>query len=345
MASYKWPPKLDKELSYESWRKDIEIWSKITDLSKKKQALAIHLSLDGRARVATSEIEVRDLKADNGVEVLLGKLDGLFLVDEGRRQFTAFQDLYNLRRQGDGNVREFVAEFEHTYFKFTKQGMTLPDSALAFMLLASCNLSDNEQQLVMSAISDVSLKNMKGALSRIFHGEISVQSSGQIHKTVMGDVKSEPVLLGGGCDDYDADSGTNKSLFVRGSQRGRVRSSGRGYRPRGPRSVPRGVGRRQNPLGPDGRITRCVVCDSRFHWARECPNAYENMENYGCSFAEGDNDTAGTSNAVNFSLFVGYANCEHENKLSKLVEEAKYCAVLDSGVQLQYVGLSGWRSF
>ncbi|KAK3889741.1 hypothetical protein Pcinc_006306 [Petrolisthes cinctipes] len=193
MASYKWPPKIDKELSYESWRKDIEIWSKLTDLSKKKQALAIHLSLDGRAKVATSEIEVRDLEADNG----LGKLDDLFLVDEGRRQFTAFQDLYNLRRQGDGNVREFVAEFEHTYFKFTKQGMTLPDSVLAFMLLASCNLSDNEQQLVMSAISDVSLKNMKGALSRIFH----VQSSGQIHKTVMGDVKSEPVLLGGGCDD------------------------------------------------------------------------------------------------------------------------------------------------
>lgn len=54
--------------------------------------------------------------------------------------------------------------------------MTLPDSALAFILLASCNLSDNEQQLVMSAISNISLKNMKGTLSYIYHVGISVQS-------------------------------------------------------------------------------------------------------------------------------------------------------------------------
>lgn len=85
----------------------------------------IHLSLDGRARTATSEIEVKDLEDDNGVETLLKKLDDLFLVDKGRRQFAAFQDLYNLKRQSEGNVREFITEFEHTYFKFTKQGMTL----------------------------------------------------------------------------------------------------------------------------------------------------------------------------------------------------------------------------
>ena len=77
-------------MSYESWRKDIEIWCKLTDLPKKKQALAIHLSLDGQARVATSEIEVSDLEVDGGVEVILTKLDDLFLVDKGRRQFAAF---------------------------------------------------------------------------------------------------------------------------------------------------------------------------------------------------------------------------------------------------------------
>ena len=233
-----------------------------------------------------------------------------------------------------------MSEFEHTYFKFTKQAkqdMTLPDSVMAFMLLASCNLSDNEQQLVMSAISEISLKNMKGALGR------SVQSAKPINKPVMCDVKSEPVLLGGGRDEFDADGGTNESMFVRGSQRGRFRSSVRGYRPRG-RFVPRGATRRQNPLGPDGRISRCMVCDSRFHWARECPDAYENMENYSCSSA-GSNNTGGTSAAVNFSLFAGYANGERENKLSKLVEEAKCCAVLDSGCSTTVCGVKGLDEF
>ena len=105
MTSCKWKtPKLEKESNYESWRKDIEIWCKLTDIPKKKQALAIHLSLDGRARVATSEIEVGDLESDTGVETILKKLDEIFLVDKGRRQFAAFQDLYNLRRSSEGYV-------------------------------------------------------------------------------------------------------------------------------------------------------------------------------------------------------------------------------------------------
>ncbi|KAK4318184.1 hypothetical protein Pmani_010794 [Petrolisthes manimaculis] len=82
-VSTKWPPKLSNEAAYELWRKDIEIWCKLSDLSKKQQALAIHLSLDGRARISTSELEVDALESDDGVKTILEKLDGLFLVDKG----------------------------------------------------------------------------------------------------------------------------------------------------------------------------------------------------------------------------------------------------------------------
>ncbi|KAK4329336.1 hypothetical protein Pmani_000306 [Petrolisthes manimaculis] len=75
-VSTKWPPKLSNEAAYELWRKDIEIWCKLSDLSKKKQALAIHLSLDGRARISTSELEVDALESDDGVKTILEKLDG-----------------------------------------------------------------------------------------------------------------------------------------------------------------------------------------------------------------------------------------------------------------------------
>lgn len=60
------------------------IWCHLTEVSKNKCALAIHLSLLGRAREASSEIPTGDLKLDNGVEVLLKKLDELFLVDKER---------------------------------------------------------------------------------------------------------------------------------------------------------------------------------------------------------------------------------------------------------------------
>ena len=48
--SYKNPPKFDESTSYETWKNEIEIWKLMTELPKKKQALAVSLSLGGTAR-------------------------------------------------------------------------------------------------------------------------------------------------------------------------------------------------------------------------------------------------------------------------------------------------------
>ena len=95
---FKNPPSFTSDGNYESWKKDIAIWCKLTDIAKEKQALAIHLVLTGKARQASSEVEISDLEKPDGVEYLIRKLDQLFLMDESRRQFRAFQELYNLRR-------------------------------------------------------------------------------------------------------------------------------------------------------------------------------------------------------------------------------------------------------
>ena len=96
--SNKHPPKLENDSAYENWKRDIGIWCELTELGKNKRALAIHLALTGRARIASSEIKVEDLKKDNGVDILLEKLDTLFLPEKSRRQFAAFQKLYNFQK-------------------------------------------------------------------------------------------------------------------------------------------------------------------------------------------------------------------------------------------------------
>ena len=68
------------------------------------------------------------------VQTLLNELDNLFLADKGRRQFVAFHRLHNFRRADGVEVGKFICEFEYTYFKFTEQNMTLPDSVQTFML-------------------------------------------------------------------------------------------------------------------------------------------------------------------------------------------------------------------
>ena len=87
---FKNPPSFTTDGNYESWKKDIAIWCKLTDIAKEKQALAIHLVLTGKARQASSEVEISDLGKPDVVEYLIRKLDQLFLMDESCRQFRAF---------------------------------------------------------------------------------------------------------------------------------------------------------------------------------------------------------------------------------------------------------------
>ena len=319
VANNKVPPSFDSDSGYESWRKDIEIWCLLTDVAANKQALAIHLRLTGKARMVSSEIAVTELHHNDGVKTLLAKLDAVFLQDKGRRQFSAFQKLYNLRRKDGVGVTDFIAEFEHNYFEFTKQEMKLPDTVIAFMLLASMNLDEKDVQMVMSGVSDVSSENMKSALKRIFGGGFSGVSMQKLN------IKDEPIF------ECDGDNANSEALFTRG--RGR-QSYPRGSRGLGRQDSARGASRRHNPIDKKtGNISRCAICGSKFHWASKCPDAYENTEKTYLSenqYVECDNFNE--DEEVYLSLFIGYSdNSGSETKLDGLVKDSLGSALLDSG--------------
>ena len=324
-CSVKWPPKLEGEEEYEQWKEDLNIWCSLTSIEKGKQALAVYLSLSGRARVAASEIPKERLEQDNGIETLLAKLDVLFLEDKGRRKFSAFEDLYLLKRERNKEIKCFLAEFEHAYHKVTKQGLTLDDSVLAYMLLVSCGFDEKEKQLVMSAIREVTYANMKATISKIFvnlaMGVKEQSAGGSSFSTIP--IKSEPLFV-------DEDSGVEvgDALYVgRGKRSWRSFRTRRGYRSRGRQQQgvefqqQTGGGRKKNPLGLDGKVSRCIICDSIYHWARDCPDAYENKY-------------AGVNNEP-VNLFMGYVNDKENDdgfdRLQRLVNEASGYAVIDSG--------------
>lgn len=349
MATYntKCPPLFGSETSYECWKKDIVIWRELTDLPKKKQALAIHLTLTGKARQASGEVGVADLNKDDGVDILLTKLDGLFLLDKGRRQFNVFRDLYNLRRPSVTSVSDFVNEFERVYYRFTQEGMVLPDAVMAFMLLTSCDLEDQQFQMVMSAIPDVSFTNMKSTLKRVFGAKVGVSGDG-LSSSNSSSIKVEPVF-------YNADQ---PSEVFRGRGRGRGRPPYRGvgrsasteygnYGRQGNYGrANRSYGRRLNPVGSDGQVSRCVICDSRFHWARYCPHSYEKMENYNAhdSLLSSNGDRTEMSeestDVVQLSLLTGDSgdSSKLSGKLDILLCESYGSAILDTGCSTTVCG-------
>ena len=168
MSCSKNPPKLEKDTDYEQWRKNVEIWTELTDLPKEKHALAIHMSLEGRAQAASSEFSVAELKSENGVVNLLNKLDKLYLSEEGRRQFSSFRNMYRLKRENTGTIDEFVSKFEHQQYKLKSLKVSLPDTVLAFMLLEACNLEEKEVQLILSSMKEINYDIVKSALKRVF---------------------------------------------------------------------------------------------------------------------------------------------------------------------------------
>ena len=55
--------------------------------------------------------------------------------------------------------------------------------------------------------------------------------------------------------------------------------------------------RKMNPVDSEGNVSRCVICDSRLLWVRDCPHSYEKMK------SPAGTDTA--DDTVELSLFMG----------------------------------------
>ena len=77
--SNKCPPELECEHDYDDWKEYVLTWCDLTDLPKEKHALAVQLSLSGRARHAAKQVPREKLSTENGVKVLMAKLDDVFL--------------------------------------------------------------------------------------------------------------------------------------------------------------------------------------------------------------------------------------------------------------------------
>ena len=69
------------------------------------------------------------------------------------------------------NIHDYICEFQQKYHRFQEVDGELPDKVLACMLLASCQLSEDKNQLVKTGLVDISFANMVATLKRVFGNE------------------------------------------------------------------------------------------------------------------------------------------------------------------------------
>ena len=76
------------------------------------------------------------------------------------------------RRPEDMNTKEFLNNFEHLYNKLKVYQMELPDGVLAYHVLNSANLSEENKKLAQATITTLTYKSMTQQLKKIF-GDMS----------------------------------------------------------------------------------------------------------------------------------------------------------------------------
>ncbi|ESO99635.1 hypothetical protein LOTGIDRAFT_173644 [Lottia gigantea] len=83
----------------------------MTDIDVKKQALAVTLTIYGKAREKAIEIAAADLNKDDGMKTLIDKLDELFQKDEKDAAYEAYSNFDNFKKTGELSKNEvFMTE-------------------------------------------------------------------------------------------------------------------------------------------------------------------------------------------------------------------------------------------
>ena len=326
-ASSKVPPPFADGDDYDVWKKDLELWQFFTDLDAKKQAIAVHLSLTGRARSATSELSVNDLKGDDAMKLVIAKLDRVFALDKNWKCFHAYLNFENLSRGSECSVDEYLSEFDRRYHKLKECEVTLPDAVLACRLLKSCALSDVHFQLALSTTAVLTFENMRATLKKLFTDSSPTKTEDSTHAVV----KVEN-------DVFYGKSGRGYQQLHREAKND-SRSSSSGHSSRQTSDV------RVNPLNSDGTVSLCAICASKMHWAKDCPHAYERKPKT-VFYGDRDNDEIENEDPgeeVNITLM---AQADDSTvKMDLLLGETMGKVLLDSGCSKTVCGEAWLDSF
>ncbi len=332
-------PVLSKARSYETWKKEIELWCKITDIKKEKLGITIALALpDDECHFGTdikSEIlenlTVEQLESPEGPVHITDYLDKILSKDKTVDKFQRFKDFVNCKRKDNQNIDDFLRNFDSHVNRLKGVGQKIDGDIITFMLILNANLERWEVSMIMSKLDfdevllvyDKAKKQMRQVLGNTI-SSASETPEGKSKDSFT--IKSEPVE-----DVLAANSYRGGFRRGQGNNRGRGQGRGNGYqgnRPNNNGSKPfqsggKPVGKK-NGIGRDGNQLRCNKCESTYHFIRDCPHKNESV-NY---TETTDNSQSNENEHVFFSDIALKAS--DPKTMAHFTAEAINCAALDT---------------
>ena len=173
------PPVFTEGMDYDQWKKDVTLWTLVSEFDETKHGVVVHLSLTGRARNATSEISQKDISGKDGMKHIFAKLDRVYLQDETWKCFHTYLNFENYKRPKNCSIDEYLSEFDLRLHKLKECKVELQDTVVACRLLKSCDISDVSFQLALSTCSVLTFENMRATLKKLFAENEHLLTSGK----------------------------------------------------------------------------------------------------------------------------------------------------------------------
>jgi hypothetical protein len=108
------PPNYDEKIyTWKEYKKEVDVWATLTNLRKPKQGPALWMALKGKAKEAVQEMTLDEIKADDGFEQMIEKLDAVFKTDDNQAAYMAYRDFETFARPADMTIQDFIIKFSH----------------------------------------------------------------------------------------------------------------------------------------------------------------------------------------------------------------------------------------
>ena len=113
-------------------------------------------------------MDIEKLTEKTGVNNLIAELDKMYLKDESSKAHETYESFEKFVWPSGMNMSDYFIKFEQLYFKAKSFDMEILEGVLAYRLLNSANLTNEQKQLVKSTVSKIDYQIMKDQLKKVF---------------------------------------------------------------------------------------------------------------------------------------------------------------------------------
>ena len=181
------------------------------------------------------------------------------------------------------SMNEYLLKFENLKLEMTIFNMKIPDTVLAFQILEGAGLNENQRQMALTLASYLTFKSMKGVLETVFGSENVEKNCNFDNSYLDSQIKQQNVCY------TQQPSKQNKGKF--------------------------------NPLTKQGVVSRCTICDSKMHWAKDCQHKRSETANNAELNNETEDNTENIIEEANNVLFIT-ADTKIQTDLNAIIDTA-----------------------